>query len=507
MEKYFKLFLPDSLTDIITLVVAGRITQTMKKFYLILLFNLIVSFMYAAPVYSVITADTTSVDSLNKLAYTNYRDNAEQTLSYAGQALKLAKKLNYKGGIAEAYRLLGIGNSSLGNKEKAVQEYLTALSYFKGSKNPAGEAKVYNNIGNEYQEIDFDKALQFFKQALTIATQLNNKKLVAALNLNMGNVYTRKKQFNTALSVYQVSERLLNEMNDSVNIVQCWRNEGVIYFKTHDFVKAKQLLTLAHDRAKKQDLNAIVAGINLTLTSLYIAESNYKEADKILNEGKSYAQLVQSEKLLDDYLSTSYELEFKRKNYKVALDYLLERYKKDSTENSKSSSMRLTLVQDQFKYQAEQKEVQLRLQKQEYDRYRFIAVTIVAGLLIVVIALLSGNIKRKAETNKRLTELNTEVSYQKDNLDRINQHLEEIIDDRTRDLQNKNVRLSEYSSYLSHQIRGPIATLRGLLNLQKENLLNQRECLAMMDKCVTDIDEKIISISEMLHDNEDQAAI
>jgi signal transduction histidine kinase len=152
-----------------------------------------------------------------------------------------------------------------------------------------------------------------------------------------------------------------------------------------------------------------------------------------------------------------------------------------------------------------QRETAFKLQQQSYNRYKFIAATIVAGLLLIVILLLVGNVKSKAETNRRLTELNAEVNYQKDNLDKINHHLEEIIDERTRDLQDKNTRLSEYSSYLSHQIRGPIATLKGLLNLEKENLLNPKECLAMMDKCVTDIDDKIISISEMLHDSENES--
>ena len=99
-----------------------------------------------------------------------------------------------------------------------------------------------------------------------------------------------------------------------------------------------------------------------------------------------------------------------------------------------------------------------------------------------------------------MTELNSEVSRQKDNLDRINHHLEEIIDERTRDLQVKNKKLSEYSSYLSHQIRGPIATLKGLMNLEKEGLVDQQECINMMNKCVSDIDEKIIDMTDILHD-------
>jgi len=69
-----------------------------------------------------------------------------------------------------------------------------------------------------------------------------------------------------------------------------------------------------------------------------------------------------------------------------------------------------------------------------------------------------------------------------------------------RDLQIKNKKLSEYSSYLSHQIRGPIATLKGLMNLEKEGLVDQPECIRMMNKCVGEIDDKIIEMSDMLHD-------
>jgi len=121
-------------------------------------------------------------------------------------------------------------------------------------------------------------------------------------------------------------------------------------------------------------------------------------------------------------------------------------------------------------------------------------------LLLFSVGLLISNVRRKAKTNLKLTNLNAEVSMQKDNLDRINHHLEEIIDERTKDLQVKNKKLSEYSSYLSHQIRGPIATLKGLLNLEREGLVDEHECIRMMNKSVSEIDDKIIEMSDMLHD-------
>jgi len=134
-----------------------------------------------------------------------------------------------------------------------------------------------------------------------------------------------------------------------------------------------------------------------------------------------------------------------------------------------------------------------------HSRARFWGFITVACLLLVVIVLLLNNVRRSARSNAKLLELNNEITRQKDNLDQINHHLEEIISDRTRDLQNQNKKLSAYSSYLSHQIRGPIATLKGLVNLEREELIDKDECIVMINKCVSEIDEKIIEMSDMLH--------
>jgi signal transduction histidine kinase len=118
-----------------------------------------------------------------------------------------------------------------------------------------------------------------------------------------------------------------------------------------------------------------------------------------------------------------------------------------------------------------------------------------------VIFLLANNVNRKTKVNKHLTELNEQISEQKESLNQINHHLEEIIDERTKDLQIKNKKLADYSLLLSHQIRGPIATLKGLLNLERDKLIEQDECLKLMNKCVSDIDENIIDMSGMLHES------
>jgi len=471
----------------------------MKKNCTFLLFFFVTLTVYARDINEVVAKDTNEVVNLNSQAYANRLTDPKQTVEDATKALTLATKLSYLDGIAESYRVIGIGKYYLDQPEKAIDNYLNALAYFSRSSNLRGEAKVYNNIGVLFRDHDYDRSLVYLNKSLAIAQKIGDNKLIAASYLNIGNTYNRKNNLHQALSYYDKSYQLFSKLQDSVNLIQCLLNRGVIYYKLKDYDKALGLLLEANRGAKARDLNESVASINLTLASLYMAQRKFNDAEKMVREGTAYTQLVKDPKLEYDYKYTTYELELNRKNFESALSSLREIYKLDSATYKTNVSVQMNLIEAKRKQEEQAKENELIANRQAYERSRFWAVSTVAGLLLVVIGLLVGNVKRKAKTNAQLTMLNGEVLRQKDNLDRINHHLEEIIDERTKDLQIKNKKLSEHSSYLSHQIRGPIATLRGLINLEKEGLVDQEECIAMMDKCVSEIDEKIIEMSDMLH--------
>ncbi|RWY53635.1 tetratricopeptide repeat protein [Mucilaginibacter gilvus] len=445
--------------------------------------------------------DTTEVIKLTKQALDNRYTSPEQTIEVADKALALARELNYNRGIGEAYRVMGIGNYYLNQAGKAIDSYLKALDVFKSINDLRSQAKVLNNIGNLYLDNNKDKALEYLNSALGIAQNLNDNDLKAALYMNIGNVYYRNKSYSQALTYYDKSNVMFSSLGDSINLVQVLQNRGVIYYNLHNFDMAEKLLLAANKAGKERDLNKPVASTNLTLAALYIAQGKFDDASRVVTEGQAYAKVLKDDKLTNDYNYIIYQLESKRKNYEQALFYLQLIFRQDSLIHSSNESTQINMLQEQYKQAATQREKDAIILRQQNDRIKFWAVTVVAGLLLVVIALLVGNVKSKAKTNVQLTELNEEVSKQKDNLDRVNHHLEEIIDERTKDLQIKNRKLSEYSSYLSHQIRGPIATLRGLMNLEKEGLVDEKECIKMMDKCVSDIDQKIIEMSEMLNDS------
>lgn len=468
----------------------------MKKFFQFLFFVLLAISARTALAYGQ-GQDTNKVIKLNVAALHMRLTDADQTVAGAAKALAIAQKIDYKAGIAESYRVMGVGYYYLEQPIKAIDNYLIALNYFTQIKDIQGEGKVFNNIGNLYRFNDYDVSLDYFQKALVIAEKFSAKDLIAAIYLNIGTVYYHKKSYYQALNYYNKSNALFIILKDSVNLVQCMQNKGVMYYNLKQYNLAESLLREATKRAKELDLNEPVASIDLTLADLYIDQGRYNDAENAIKEGITYAVIVKSEKMQDDFKLTSYTLALKRKNYESALRYLQDIHKKDSAIYMKNTSTQISVKLEEVNQRARARENE---QRQAYDRVKFWAVAIVAGLLSILVGLLISNVKRKTNTNAQLTNLNAEVSRQKDNLDRINHHLEEIIDERTQDLQTKNKKLSEYSSYLSHQIRGPIATLKGLLNLEKEGLVDQQECIRMMNKSVTDIDDKIIEMSEMLHD-------
>ena len=122
----------------------------MKRVYLLVFFLFISLCRAYADISIEGNQDTAQVNLLNKQGYSMRLTDHEETIKKAQQALELAQKLDYKNGIAESYRILGIGEAYSHDITLAIANYLNALSYFKRANNLLGQAKVYNNIGNLY---------------------------------------------------------------------------------------------------------------------------------------------------------------------------------------------------------------------------------------------------------------------------------------------------------------------------------------------------------------------
>lgn len=445
---------------------------------LILLLN--GSNLYPAPFSPIeLQTDTNTVIHLNKKGFENRLTDPKKGYTYARKALKIAKEMDYKNGEAEAYRIMGISKYYTNESSTAVAYYLNALSIYKQEKNILGQAKVYNNIGNLYIWADYDKALEYFNEALKLSKQLDNTELSANLFLNIGNIHLRKKNYQTALSFYEDGDKRYKKIDNKIGMMHCLQNKGKIYLELKMLDKAESCLINAHKKAKSLNLNGALASIDLSLSSVYITKQEYEQAQKTIKEGIEYAKKAGDEKLIYDFNYSFYELESQRRNFPEALRYLQIVYKQDSVRYANSESAKISLLEEQYRQKEIQRRNELTILRQKQNKIIFISTLIVAFMAFLVIILLAINIRRKM---------------------RVNQLLEQTVDERTKDLQLKNQKLSEYSAHLSHEIRAPIATLKGLLMLEEEKMISHDDLIEKIKICTEAVDEKIHRINDALND-------
>ncbi|GAB3930338.1 hypothetical protein GCM10028827_25490 [Mucilaginibacter myungsuensis] len=442
-------------------------------------------------------ADSVEVVMLNKQALANLRTDTAQAFTLANKAAGAAGRSEYFVGLGESYRILGILYSLKPDHKYAFEYFSKALKLFGKRGYNIGVAKVKNDLGTLYKANDPKEALTYFSEALPIAQKAGDSVLIATINVSIADVNFHQKRFAAAYQIYKASLGIFSRAGEEQEEISCAIKAGACGTILGKYQEAQSLLTDADTKARELNNAALLAEASLALADLYTAQEKFDLANKYLGEA---GRINGGSKLRTDLLYTAYKLEFKKGNFKKAAEILNNLHLEDIEETKTKTLEQINLVQKKGEQDAELDAAKALLSQNKYSFNLFAGAAVLALLAISLVMLLILNVKRKAETNKKLSELNAEVSRQKDNLNRINHHLEEIIDERTKDLQIKNKKLSEYSSYLSHQIRGPIATLKGLMNLEKEGLVDKKECINMMNKCVSEIDDKIIDMSDMLHD-------
>lgn len=446
------------------------------------------------------TLNISTAQKFNTKSYNLRLIDPEQALRLGQRAEVIARKIDAKTEIAEANRVIGISFEYLNESDSSLSHYTIALKLFQQLGDAVGEAKVLNNIGNLWREIDHEKALDYYRRTLKVAEKFKQKDLVAGSLLNIGNTYMQNKQYEIALKYYKKSRSLFVKLNNPIGITQSTQNIGVIYNRLNNLTDAEHYLLEANKMARDNSLNHSIAAINMTLSSIYIKKKQFDKAEKYLEEGLGFVKLLNDERKMYEYIYTQHDLERKRNNFKKALEYLKQVYTYDSVNYKKNLASNILLVQQTFKQQQTQKENELTIQSQRNAKKLSLAIGIVAVLSFFVIFLLIKSNKRSKQSNQQLQELNDEIITQKNKVDRINHQLEELIAERTKDLIIKNQKLSEYSSHLSHQIRGPVATLKGLMMLVEENMVQSNEIAPQIKKCVDDIDTKIMDINDALND-------
>jgi tetratricopeptide (TPR) repeat protein len=351
------------------------------------------------------SGDSLTVIELNKKAFNTRLTDPNKTVEIADSALKLARGIKYLPGIAEAYRVSGVGFSHLENNSLSTKNYIEALRCFKQLKDHKKVARTYSNIGNLYNYNNPNKALKYYHSALRIADRINDEELLGGIYFNIALVYSRNSEYNKSLINFDRSYNIFRKLKDTMSIVLYLQSTGRVYHRLHQIDSAKSRLIKAIEAAKDLKHYTSLSGCYLSLSYIYLEQNKFKLAEATISEGIKYSRKVGNRVLDNDFVRFRYELELKRKNYKKALTYLSLAYQNDSLLLNENQSSNIDINSQHYLQQQKIREKELIITKQKFREanFRWIITLCILGLLLtVVIGLILYFLREKRRRKEQL---------------------------------------------------------------------------------------------------------
>jgi len=284
--------------------------------------------------------DTNKVNTLNAICRVLIKNNDYENASqYVNWAVVVAEKLNFKRGLANAYRYKGL----LGDTFEKLLYYLD-LS-IQVAKESGDLSLIYLNyiIKGQYCRSNekYPEALRSFLEALKTAELMKDKNNIALAYQELANVYAALGNSVELLKNYTNALKLFNELKAFKDVAGCYLGIGVNYLNKTDYSAAlfnlKQGLTNL-EKVNQKDISGftsvdikgyILLNIGRTHEMLGTLEKNnekarehYDEAEKNYQEAKLFGDNNINVPLLPEVYISLGSLYLKKKKISESKIYL-----------------------------------------------------------------------------------------------------------------------------------------------------------------------------------------
>lgn len=160
---------------------------------------------------------------------------------------------------------------------KAVGYARAALMLATDISDKRGMAASYNNLGVAYRNQGaLDKALEYYITSLKLYDSLQNKEGVATTKNNIANIYSIKKDYAQAMRYLEESYAVFQELNDPFRLIGSMNNLGNLYqdINLHD----KALDYYKHAFALSEKNGAKFGDPLSNVGNIYFNQGNYQVA-------------------------------------------------------------------------------------------------------------------------------------------------------------------------------------------------------------------------------------
>lgn len=256
-----------------------------------------------------------------------------EAMGYHNKALELVNLISdtssYQTKKSKTVTLNGIGNISLtlGYHEDAKRFFFQALNIEKSLESHIGMAINYANLGSIYlKNNDFDSAMWYYQKSYD-ENVLANSNIGKSLSCNhLGNVYEAQNKLEQAADYYQNAYDVAYKDNDIWHKLVAYINLGRVSLKLNNLQRAQQFLNDALLMAKNIDANESLIDIYDLLYRYHKQHNNRDKALYYFELSREFADSVSGEQDKNRFMETRVSFE-RDQNYKKET-YLINLHKR-----------------------------------------------------------------------------------------------------------------------------------------------------------------------------------
>ncbi len=428
------------------------------------------------------------VNLYNNLSDYFVTKNSDSAFYYSNKALDLSKKINYKKGTAEAYRISGRINTVSGHYEKSNNNLFKALKLFEEIQDTLSIGKIYASIGViKYLGKEFDDALEYSKKAVNIYIKYKSSKELAKVYNNIGLIYFDKKLLDSADFYYSKTIELAQGIGDLRIEISALGNSARNYMIKNEFDKAIEKFSQILKTAEKINDYTILCATHANISTAYLNmnSGNSKKNEVLLNKALDHATecLKHAEKInSDSYITYAYSVlseSYKQKgDYKNAFFYLEKLKNLQDSIFTKEKAKAIKDIEEKYKNEKNSLVIdnlqnEQRLNDERIKKQKSIIIIGAAGLLIVGVLSFFLFFLYRAKRNALvlLDEKNQAIIKQREEISKHRDKVGEIAFELIKANRTKN----KFFSVIAHDLKNPFQGIIGFSELilseaKRENL-------------------------------------
>lgn len=466
--------------------------------------------------------DSAYVSHLNNIAFSFLKSNPEVGRLLAERNVEFARSVNFAHGEARALNIVGSSFWVVGDYEPALKYYHASALVAEDAKDRVALAEAYHNMGEVYKKLGdytkaiefirmsmrwesaddqihdlalynigeaylylsrYDSALNYFDRALSMALKSNNTRTIAYAYTGLGRVKSYKGDQYQALAYYTKAEKLWKEMQEVRSLIQTYEYFAETFTTLTQYGRALEYVNMAIVLSDEIHAN------DLQVTNYYLQSNLYVKL----------GDLKRGMAALQQYAAIKDTLYHERRREEVAR--LQAEFESGARE----------LENQQLKAAHALQDAQIRNQK-----FMLVALTSALVAAAIMAYIYFRQRKRVAEVNHLLSVKSAEIQKQKEEIEsqatelkhlneqlqELNRSLESKIEERTRTLTWQNQKLNEYAHFNAHQLRAPVVSILGLLQLIDRLELPEadHELIRQLQTCGKDLDRITRMIARTLEE-------